>query len=102
MRTPAVLLTLATVATAFPGLAPGGVKRGARAPTPGTPDRRAAAPPTSQYPYTGAKIDGLPGAGTGGIPVPAPGDTAHQFQHPPVGAYRGPWYLSSAMLTSVC
>lgn len=52
--------------------------------------RRAAAPPTDQFPYGGAKIDGLPGSQKGGFQVPAPGDTAHQFQPPAAGAIRGP------------
>ena len=52
--------------------------------------QRAASPPTSQFPYGGAKIDGLPGSQKGGFQVPAPGDTAHQFQPPPAGAQRGP------------
>ncbi|KZT51124.1 Cloroperoxidase [Calocera cornea HHB12733] len=51
---------------------------------------RAAAPYSTQYPYTGAILDGKPGKGVGGIPVPAPGDTAHYFEAPPPGAQRGP------------
>ncbi|KZT51088.1 Cloroperoxidase [Calocera cornea HHB12733] len=52
--------------------------------------RRAAAPYSPLYPYTGAQIDGLSGLAVGGIQVPAPGDTAHEYQDPPEGAYRGP------------
>ncbi|EJT98828.1 heme-thiolate peroxidase aromatic peroxygenase [Dacryopinax primogenitus] len=52
--------------------------------------RRGAAPYSPQYPYTGALLDGQPGKGIGGIQVPAPGDTAHYYQHPPPGAQRGP------------
>ncbi|KZT57526.1 Cloroperoxidase [Calocera cornea HHB12733] len=51
---------------------------------------RQAAPYSPNFPYTGAIVDGLPGTGIGGIPVPAPGDTAHEYQHPPPGAFRGP------------
>jgi hypothetical protein len=46
--------------------------------------------PASQYPYTGAGINGLPGTQIGNVQVPAPGDTAHEYQDPPAGAYRGP------------
>ncbi|KZO92419.1 Cloroperoxidase [Calocera viscosa TUFC12733] len=49
-----------------------------------------AAPYSPNFAYTGAQLDGLPGTGIGGIPVPAPGDTAHEYQHPPPGAFRGP------------
>jgi hypothetical protein len=52
--------------------------------------RRAAAPYTPQFPYSGAQIDGLPGSQVGGILVPADGDTAHEYQDPPAGAQRGP------------
>ncbi|KZO94165.1 Cloroperoxidase [Calocera viscosa TUFC12733] len=52
--------------------------------------RRAAVPYSDQYPYTGAKLDGQSGTGKGGVQVPAPGDTAHEYQDPPPGAYRGP------------
>jgi len=45
---------------------------------------------TSQYPYGGAKIDGLPGSQVGNHLVPAIGDTDHQYQDPPAGAFRGP------------
>ena len=48
-----------------------------------------AAPYSSEYPYTGAH-DGLPGTGVGGIQVPAPGDTAHQFTEPGENDIRGP------------
>ncbi|KAG0651348.1 Aromatic peroxygenase [Hyphodiscus hymeniophilus] len=36
---------------------------------------------SAAYPYNGAK-NGQPGNGRGGYPVPAPGDTAHQFIAP--------------------
>ncbi|KZO97178.1 Cloroperoxidase [Calocera viscosa TUFC12733] len=52
--------------------------------------RRAAAPYSPQFPYTGAILNGLPGNGTGGVQVPAPGDTAHQYEAPLPGAQRGP------------
>jgi len=52
--------------------------------------RRAAAPYIPDFPYTGALLDGKPGNGTGGVPVPMPGDTAHYYQDPPPGAQRGP------------
>jgi len=45
---------------------------------------------SSQYPYGGAKINGLPGSQVGNVQVPAPGDAAHQYQDPPPGAFRGP------------
>lgn len=44
----------------------------------------------STYPYTGAKIDGLPGTQVGGVIVPDPNDADHQYQDPPAGAFRGP------------
>jgi hypothetical protein len=87
-----VLLSVLAPALAFPTLSRGSLKRGARRAY-GAVERRGAAPYSPQYPYTGAAIDGLPGSQIGGIQVPAPGDTAHEFQHPPVGAYRGPWYV---------
>ena len=65
-------------------------KRGAGLQAGARLSRRAAAPPTAQFPYGGAKIDGLPGSQKGGFQVPAPGDTAHEFQPPPAGAMRGP------------
>lgn len=40
-----------------------------------------AAPITDQFPYLGAK-DGKPGTGKGGVLVPAPGDTAHEYRAP--------------------
>ncbi|EJU02380.1 heme-thiolate peroxidase aromatic peroxygenase [Dacryopinax primogenitus] len=52
--------------------------------------RRAAAPYSDQFPYTGAKLDGQAGTGKGGVQVPAPGDTDHEYQDPPPGAFRGP------------
>ena len=48
-----------------------------------------AAPYSSEYPYTGAQ-NGLPGTSVGGIQVPAPGDTAHQFTAPGDDDIRGP------------
>lgn len=49
-----------------------------------------AAPITAEYPYMGA-INGSIGSTDGGIPVPAPGDTLHQFQMPnPATDIRGP------------
>jgi hypothetical protein len=89
-----LLLSFVSVATAFPGLVPGELNRGPRhAYSADGPvvERRAAAPYSPKYPYTGAKIDGKAGTGKGGIQVPAPGDKDHYFQHPPVGAFRGPW-----------
>ncbi|KZS90603.1 Cloroperoxidase, partial [Sistotremastrum niveocremeum HHB9708] len=53
-------------------------------------NRRTAAPITSQFPYSGAKSNGLPGLGKGNVLVPDPADTAHAFQPPPPGAMRGP------------
>lgn len=44
----------------------------------------------SQYPYGGAKIDGLPGSQVGNVLVPAIGDADHEYQDPPAGAFRGP------------
>jgi hypothetical protein len=87
-----VLLSVLAPALAFPTLSRGSLKRGTRRDY-GPVERRGAALYSSKYPYTGAAIDGLPGSQIGGIQVPAPGDTAHEFQHPPVGAYRGPWYV---------
>lgn len=52
-------------------------------------DHPGAAPYNSAYPYTGA-INGLPGTGIGGVPVPAPGDTAHEFEEPGPNDIRGP------------
>ncbi|WPH04693.1 Cloroperoxidase [Acrodontium crateriforme] len=48
-----------------------------------------AAPVTAQYPYNNAK-NGVKGNGKGGYQVPAPGDTAHQFQAPGPNDIRGP------------
>merc|ERR1712032_1687559 len=49
-----------------------------------------ARPVTDEYPYNNAK-DGKPGNGKGGYQVPAPGDTAHQFEAPnPDTDIRGP------------
>jgi hypothetical protein len=87
-----VLLSVLAPSLAFPTLNRGDLKRGARRVS-GPLERRAAEPYSIFYPYTGAILGGLPGLQIGGIQVPAPGDTAHQFQHPPVGAYRGPWYV---------
>jgi hypothetical protein len=84
------LLSVLAPVLAFPTLSRGSLRRGARRDY-GPPERRTAVPYSPQYPYTGADINGLPGTQIGGIQVPAPGDTAHEFQHPPVGAYRGPW-----------
>jgi hypothetical protein len=95
MRSSAVLLlSLVSLATAFPGLVPGELHRGPRreySAEEASIERRAAVPYSPKFPYTGAKIDGKAGTGKGGIQVPAPGDKDHQFQHPPVGAFRGPW-----------
>jgi hypothetical protein len=44
----------------------------------------------SQFPYGGAKIDGLPGSQVGNVLVPNPNDPDHQYQDPPAGAFRGP------------
>lgn len=93
MHSLSILATILAVvpALAFPGLRPGGLRDGGRR-TLGPLERRAAEPYSLLYPYTGAKINGLPGLQIGGVLVPATGDTAHQFQPPPPGAYRGPWY----------
>jgi hypothetical protein len=94
MRSTAVLLAFVSLAAAFPTLVPGELHRGPRFDySAGGPviENRAAAPYSPKYPYTGAKPDQLPGTGIGGVQVPAPGDTAHYYQHPPVGAIRGPW-----------
>ena len=48
-----------------------------------------AAPYNASYPYTGAQ-NGIPGTGTGGILVPAVGDTAHAFEAPGPNDIRGP------------
>jgi len=52
--------------------------------------RRSAVAYSSKYPYTGAKIDGLPGTQIGNVLVPAIGDTDHEYRDPPPGAFRGP------------
>lgn len=53
-------------------------------------DHVPAAPITEKYPYMGA-INGKQGSEAGGIPVPAPGDTAHEFRKPnPATDIRGP------------
>ncbi|EME45343.1 hypothetical protein DOTSEDRAFT_170687 [Dothistroma septosporum NZE10] len=45
---------------------------------------------TAQYPYNNAK-NGQPGDGKGGYPVPAPGDTVHEFRAPDAQTdIRGP------------
>jgi hypothetical protein len=52
--------------------------------------KRASAPFTSQFPYLGA-ANGLPATSTtGGILVPAAGDTAHQYTAPGSADQRGP------------
>ena len=56
---------------------------------PDNPNHPGAAPYSSEYPYTGAQ-NGLPGSAVGGIQVPAPGDTAHQFTAPGDDDIRGP------------
>merc|ERR1711988_1341637 len=64
---------------------------------PGGPDtcpfnanHEGARPVTDEYPYNNAK-DGIPGNGKGGYQVPAPGDTAHQFEAPDYSKdIRGP------------
>jgi hypothetical protein len=86
-----VFLAFVTSTAAFPTFARGGLSKPRGSGSAQAFDRRAAEPYSSRYPYTGAKIDGLPGTQLGGKQVPAPGDTAHAFQHPPVGAMRGPW-----------
>merc|ERR1711977_611007 len=49
-----------------------------------------ARPVTDEFPYNNAK-NGVPGNGKGGYQVPAPGDTAHQFEAPnPSTDIRGP------------
>lgn len=52
-------------------------------------DHPGAAPFDPAFPYTGS-INGLPGTGIGGVQVPAPGDTAHQFTPPGPNDIRGP------------
>jgi len=51
---------------------------------------RGAAAYSSQFPYGGAKIDGLPGSQVGNVLVPNPNDPDHQYQDSPAGAFRGP------------
>ncbi|KAI7362138.1 Cloroperoxidase, partial [Hortaea werneckii] len=49
-----------------------------------------ARPVTDEFPYNNAK-NGVPGNGKGGYQVPAPGDTAHQFEAPDYSKdIRGP------------
>ncbi|EJU02390.1 heme-thiolate peroxidase aromatic peroxygenase [Dacryopinax primogenitus] len=52
--------------------------------------RRAAAPYSPEFPYTGATLNGQAGTGVGGVQVPAPGDYAHYYEDPLPGAQRGP------------
>ncbi|KAK7193860.1 Cloroperoxidase [Paraphaeosphaeria sporulosa] len=52
-------------------------------------DHPGAAPFDVRFPYTGS-INGLPGTGIGGVQVPAPGDTAHEFTPPGPNDIRGP------------
>lgn len=85
------LSVLVGAVIAFPALSGSGLDPAPRGRDSLSFDRRAAAPYSPLYPYTGANIDGLPGSQIGGVLVPAPGDSAHAFQHPPVGAFRGPW-----------
>lgn len=57
---------------------------------------RPAEPYNPHFPYTGAKLDGLPGPGTGNVSVPAPGDHAHEYRKPDASAYRGVWCVGFA------
>jgi hypothetical protein len=86
-----VLLALVTAASAFPSFSRGGLSRSPRSGDAHAFERRDAVPYSAAYPYTGAKIDGLPGTQLGGVRVPARGDTVHAYQDPPEGAMRGPW-----------
>ncbi|KAF1939761.1 Cloroperoxidase [Clathrospora elynae] len=63
------------------------VKRQASCPF--NPNHKGAAPYSDKYPYIGAK-NGAPGSQTGGIKVPADGDTAHAFVAPGPNDIRGP------------
>lgn len=89
-------LVLSIPALAFPNMMGGSMSRRAidkdGCVLPGSYKERAA-PYASEYPYTGAKLDGKPGPGKGLTQVPAPGDDAHRFEHPSIGAFRGPWYV---------
>lgn len=91
-------LFLAVPAIAFPTFAGAGLSRRAidanGCVLPGSFKERAA-PYTSKFPYTGAKLDGLAGPGNGLKRVPAPGDDAHRFEQPSIGAIRGSWYKPS-------
>lgn len=83
------LTLIAAFFSVTPALAfPGGLSRNC------FPSNRAIRPAeaySKRYQYVGAKLDGLSSTGVGNVPVPAPGDKAHEFQHPLPGAYRGPW-----------
>ena len=59
-------------------------------------------PISAQFPYAGAK-NGLPSTNPGGFPVPAHGDTAHQFVPPGPNDIRGPCPgLNTAANMNVC
>lgn len=91
MRSFTFLATLCAIAPviAFPSHGDAGAQESCF-PTPRQPVRAPLI--SSKFPYTGAKMDGTIGTQRGGVPVPMPGDKDHEFQHPPPGAYRGPWY----------
>ena len=65
------------------------VDKGAAEFCPFNADHPGAAPFNPLFPYTGATA-GLPGTGIGGVPVPAPGDVAHQYTPPGANDIRGP------------
>lgn len=57
---------------------------------PFNPNHEDAAPLSDEFPYNNARFPS-PGRETGGYPVPAPGDTAHEFRAPRPGLdIRGP------------
>lgn len=64
---------------------------------PNNPNHIPAVGISDEFPYLGAK-NGLPGNGKGGMLVPAPGDTDHEFRAPdPNTDIRGPCPGTNAM-----
>ncbi|KAJ9143264.1 Cloroperoxidase [Coniochaeta hoffmannii] len=67
----------------------GGNQPGGPVTCPFNPNHQDAVPISDEFPYNYA-VGGIPGKGTGGYQVPAPGDEAHQYIAPTDQDIRGP------------